>query len=359
MHKKTKKCRKLKFTFINSFRISTAIITLLNIIFLIMFYIKGITPLVIFNICVIILFLYFSVFYINKNIVLATIITFIECSIQTLFYVYFIGWGNGFYVYPLCLIPIIYFVTINILKKEKYGHILVILTFVIYQIAKIFSQGRMAQYEHMVMPINDILYMFNTISGSSIYAFLMYAFLSEMRDTQEALEEKNKALKDMANIDLLTGISNRRCMNDKIKEYVDKFKIDKKSFCIAICDIDNFKSINDTYGHDCGDMVLKMISQILMEESKKRDIEVCRWGGEEFLILIRDTIIGAERVCQKILDETRKQGIKYNNHYIKVTMTMGVAELNLKNDNIDEILKKADVNLYKGKTTTKNCVIID
>ena len=301
MDRNLKKDRRLKFTFLNSFRIAIVGATILHILFLVIFLIKGVIPLVIFNICSIILFIYFSIYYIKKNVVLATIISFIEVTAQTLFCTYYIGWDSGFYVYPLCMIPIIYFVTVNILKKEIYGHILVIATFIIYQLAKVFADYRIAQYEHTFIPINDELYKFNTVNASFLFAFLVYAFLSEMRDTQEALEDKNEILKDIANIDMLTGINNRRYMSDKLREESEMFKQNNKPFSIAICDIDDFKKINDIYGHDCGDIVLKEIANILKLVYKEYDIEICRWGGEEFLILLRETILEAEKICQIIL----------------------------------------------------------
>ena len=358
---KNKKNKKLKITFLLFFKICISLALVIHTMFSILFFVKGIKFLGIFNIFSSILYLYLSILLNNKNnsITLAVGATFIEVCIHMILCVYFIGWEGGFFVYPLCLIPATYFITINILKKDIYGHILIWSTFIIYQAAKIFADSRVAIYEENFKDISGIVYKINTLSACFIVSFLVYAFLYEMRDIQEDLKEKNKILNDMANLDMLTCINNRRSMNEKLKSEIDKFNIQNNNFCIAICDIDNFKGINDTYGHDCGDMVLKGIADILINNSKKYDIEVSRWGGEEFLILIRSSRKKASEICQNILNDIREHSLEYNNTNIKVTMTIGLGEFNIENNDIEKVLKDADVNLYKGKSTTKNCVVFD
>ncbi|WP_317367926.1 GGDEF domain-containing protein [uncultured Tyzzerella sp.] len=306
------------------------------------------------------MYIFFYLFYTEKYLVLTTMITFIEVSIHSILCVYFIGWQGGFYVYPLCLIPIIYFVSINILKKSIYGHIMAIATIVNYQLSENLSSNRIALFQEQFKVLDKPIYSFNTISASFLLAFLVCSFLYEMRYIQEDLEEMNEALKNIANIDPLTNISNRRFMNEKIKIQIEEFNKNLELFCIAICDIDNFKNVNDTYGHDCGDLVLKGMADIFIENSKKFNIDICRWGGEEFLILIKNSDINnAKFICEEILKDIRKFEILYKDELVKVTMTFGLSEFSLQNNDIEEVLKEADVNLYKGKSTTKNCVVIN
>lgn len=358
---KNKEDKKIKITFLLFFKICIFLALIINIMFSILFFIKKIKILGIFNIFSSILYLCLGL-YMNKNkssITLAVIVTFIEVCVHMLLCIYFIGWESGFFVYPLCMIPAIYFITTNIIKKDIYGHISIWSIFIIYQVAKIFADSRIAEYQKDFENISAIIYKFNTLSACFIISFLVYAFLYEMRAIQEDLKEKNNILNDMANLDMLTSLNNRRSMNEKLKNEIVKFNIENKNFCIAICDIDDFKSINDTYGHDCGDIVLKGMADILINNSKKYDIEVSRWGGEEFLILIRSNLLEASEICQSILDDIRKYSLEYNNYNIKITMTMGIGEFNLQNNDIEKVLKDADINLYKGKSTIKNCIVFD
>lgn len=354
------KLQKQKITFLSSFKVCIGLAAILHFIFSTIFFIKGVSVLVYFNIFSGIMYIFFYLYFIEKNLILSTIITFIEVSIHSILCVYFIGWQCGFYIYPLCLIPVIYFISINILKKNIYGHILSIVTLLNYQISERVSSSRIAMFQEDFKILDRSLYSFNTICASIFFVYLVYSFLYEMRFIQEDLESKNEILKNIANIDQLTNISNRRCMNENLKVHIEKFNKLKKAFSIAICDIDNFKKINDTYGHDCGDLVLKDIANIFIENSKQYDIDICRWGGEEFLILIKNSDIYTSKViCEKILNDIRQHELAYKDENIKVTMTFGLAEFNLENNDIERVLKQADVNLYKGKSTIKNCVVID
>ncbi|MBS5793501.1 MAG: GGDEF domain-containing protein [Clostridiales bacterium] len=354
------KLQKQKITFLSSFKVCIGLAAILHFIFSTIFFIKGVSVLVYFNIFSGIMYIFFYLYFIEKNLILSTIITFIEVSIHSVLCVYFIGWQCGFYIYPLCLIPVIYFISINILKKNIYGHILSIVTLLNYQISEKVSSSRIAMFQEDFKILDRPLYSFNTICASIFFVYLVYSFLYEMRFIQEDLESKNEILKNIANIDQLTNISNRRCMNENLKVHIEKFNKLKKAFSIAICDIDNFKKINDTYGHDCGDLVLKDIANIFIENSKQYDIDICRWGGEEFLILIKNSDIYTSKViCEKILNDIRQHELAYKDENIKVTMTFGLAEFNLENNDIERVLKQADVNLYKGKSTIKNCVVID
>ena len=120
-------------------------------------------------------------------------------------------------------------------------------------------------------------------------------------------------------------------------------------------DIDNFKKVNDTYGHDFGDEVLKAVAAALKKSTRDDDV-VCRWGGEEFLIAINGnrkiTIDVAERM-RTAVSEIR---IPAGNDVISVTMTFGVTE-SIPGFNADKLVGIADENLYKGKTSGKNKVV--
>ena len=353
------KLNETKFNFLIVFRIVLFMAFILHSLFLVFFYLTGIHILVIFNAISVFLYIYL-VCTIKGKLIYASILTYIEVYLHSILCVYLFGWIGGFYVYPLCLIPTMYFISINMMKKGKYGHIIALISMATYLYMRVFNAIRteLPPFQDVIQRFDLFLYVFNSASAAIVFIMLICSFLYEIRYAQEELENKNKILINIANIDALTEINNRRCMNEIIKKEVEKFYDSKEPFCIAICDIDNFKKINDTYGHDCGDIVLKNIADILKDSKNKSDIEVSRWGGEEFLILLKNGIKQAKKECEIILNRIRDYSLDYQDKHIKVTMTIGIAEFNEENDNIENVLKIADNNLYKGKRTTKNCIIV-
>ena len=163
------------------------------------------------------------------------------------------------------------------------------------------------------------------------------------------LYEKVKLL---ASIDHLTGLYNRRKMLELFEQEVKRVKRSRKTFTIAMADIDNFKGVNDTYGHECGDEVLKSVTSVFREECRESDY-ICRWGGEEFLLLFIDSDLpAAKKIAERILkrSEEKKNPCMEN---CPATLSMGITEYS--NDlNIEQLLQRADNALYKAKKNGKN-----
>lgn len=157
-----------------------------------------------------------------------------------------------------------------------------------------------------------------------------------------------------SNTDSLTGLYNRRYIMEKLKYELIR---NKSNFSIIIADIDFFKKVNDNFGHDCGDYVLKMISQSMQIVMRKTD-SVCRWGGEEFLILLPETKIeSAHILAQRIRVIIEGQIMEYEGVQVSITMTFGVT-VNKDNEMIRDTIKRADKALYEGKKQGRNCVIL-
>ena len=151
--------------------------------------------------------------------------------------------------------------------------------------------------------------------------------------------------------DNLTGIYNRNYMN----KHISKLNQDNKHFCIAIMDIDHFKSVNDTYGHDFGDVVLKEVSNFVRRRLEKND-EIYRWGGEEFvMIFIEQELDYIEGKLNNIREELSTYEIKHNNTSLKITASIGVAKYKI-GSALEEELKKADKCLYFCKENGRNRV---
>lgn len=121
-------------------------------------------------------------------------------------------------------------------------------------------------------------------------------------------------------------------------------------------DIDFFKKINDNYGHDTGDAVIKRISEILLEQTREHDI-VGRLGGEEFgVLLINSELEEVIKVAQRIRMAVEKETILHNNHTINATISMGISIKDKETTNFKEFIKSADLNLYKAKESGRNRV---
>ncbi len=167
--------------------------------------------------------------------------------------------------------------------------------------------------------------------------------------------EMHRSLRDMMDKDALTKLFNRSSASRKLDLIRSHYQNDGKPYSLAIGDIDFFKKVNDTYGHDAGDLVLVTVSNILQKHLKPLGF-VARWGGEEF-ILVFDRMQGkeAEQYLWKILEELRATEIEYSGLIIKVTMSFGVVcapDLDQ-----DSLVKMADDRLYYAKENGRNRVV--
>ena len=179
---------------------------------------------------------------------------------------------------------------------------------------------------------------------------------SKLEKANIKLEQAKEKLEKIARTDPLTHLSNRRDILEKMNYEKDRFERNAKPFTIVISDIDDFKSINDNYGHYCGDYVLKTISKLFTTSLRKQDI-CARWGGEEFLLFLPETNLkGGLTISEKIREEIANTKIKYKDVTLKISMTFGVCVYNQLVD-INKCISKADKALYKGKHSGKNKVL--
>ena len=187
----------------------------------------------------------------------------------------------------------------------------------------------------------------------------------ELLKTTEELEASNlkliqaqEELIKLASTDSLTGLYNRRRSMETLQDQQTRFTRNKQAFSFVIADIDDFKSINDNYGHLCGDFILKEISRIFTELLRNQDT-AGRWGGEEFNILLPETDKqGAEIVVEKLRAHISTQKFVYDDNTINVSMTFGISEYSSADLSIDELIRRADVALYEGKENGKDCVVV-
>ena len=160
-------------------------------------------------------------------------------------------------------------------------------------------------------------------------------------------------LEELANIDPLTGLFNRRCANT----YISKMVKQEQPFHIMMCDIDDFKKLNDSYGHDFGDIVLKNVSSIVQEEIAEHGYAF-RWGGEEILILCDSPEAETARsLAENIRGRLCTHTYHCHGEIVKSSLTIGVFPYS-PGDDIEKTISRADKNLYIGKGRGKNIVIM-
>jgi len=177
-------------------------------------------------------------------------------------------------------------------------------------------------------------------------------YVSVGSDITEVLK-KSEEYKELAYKDSLTQISNRLQFDTVIRRKLIFKNNHRDIFSIIMIDIDDFKYINDTYGHDKGDVVLKELSLITQEELRHDDL-FARWGGEEFVILIDDNVQNSQQIAQKIRIAIEK---KLTIESTNITVSLGVTELQ-QDDTYDTLFKRVDKALYKSKQIGKNKVTV-
>jgi diguanylate cyclase (GGDEF)-like protein/PAS domain S-box-containing protein len=171
------------------------------------------------------------------------------------------------------------------------------------------------------------------------------------------MAERLAQLEQLALLDPLTGLPNRRHLESHVYSRLEEFRRDGWAFGILFIDVDDFKLVNDRYGHDTGDRVLKMVARTLNANSRYFDI-VGRWGGEEFLGVIYNV---DQRKLQEISERWRllvEQSVLTDADSLRVTISIGASQVRA-GDTADSVLRRADSNLYKAKQSGKNRVCMD
>lgn len=183
---------------------------------------------------------------------------------------------------------------------------------------------------------------------------------TELHESNIKLKALNETLKDLSNKDPMTNTYNRRYFSEISQKYLTLSKRNSHNLSILILDIDYFKKINDSYGHNVGDKVIITLANCLKKYVRESDI-VSRFGGEEFVILLYNV---SEESTSQIAENIRKN-IEYLNittdkGNINFTVSIGVAYYDEIRDekNLDKTLTRADHALYKAKNSTRNTVII-
>lgn len=307
------------------------------------------------NIASVILYAFSFVLIRKDKIHVYITIAYLEVWIHLIFAVIYLGWDMGFQMYCFLLIPHIFFafyigaVRDRSLLTPIGASIIDVLTFLFVRLYTL---------------IHDPIYM-DLITGSQILLIYMFNLLVvfgglivNMTFFAGFAVKSEKELHELAEYDELTGLRNRRFIRKILDEVYIDFVQNGKLFAVAITDIDDFKIINDTYGHDAGDYVLQIVGNCFKETAPDNAC-IGRWGGEEFIVVFHEDDCGYDQCCSNI-DKIRRKietyPIVYDENEIAITITAGIA-LYEEGMSITDIVRAADARLYRGKSDGKNITI--
>lgn len=202
-------------------------------------------------------------------------------------------------------------------------------------------------------PLAEIKFLANFI-GLSLFAIGLDYFRHRMQATMVSL---NRSIHEVAHRDQLTGLANRREMDERLQQLWREYRQSGALFSVILCDVDDFKSFNDQYGHDFGDRIIVKVGQRLQYALRGNDL-VARWGGDEFLVLLpgqnsRSAALIGERLRRRIAETS----LTSKGQEVHLTISAGVACADSVTE-LADLLKQADAGLYQAKNMGKDRLVI-
>lgn len=260
-----------------------------------------------------------------------------------------LGWDYGFQNIILALISVSFFT--NALGKT-FGYVTAVLQGLAYVFLYFLSQD-LPNINSTIEA--DIIYIFNFFLV--VFALVIASNILKIFNTMVYLNMiyKQQELELIANKDHLTGLPNRRAFHSVLESNTLNLK---RHISVAVADLDDFKKVNDRYGHSSGDEVLKVVANIFRTSLRKQDYAF-RLGGEEFLIILTDTnFSNSDFILNRIREKIYTHTFEFGEDKVKISMTFGFVSVFVNNDlDMQYITNEADDMLAKGKRSGKNCVL--
>lgn len=293
-----------------------------------------------------ILFIYTYFSRTTPSIILFMLFTFV----WTLSMIPCFGWSAGMQNYFILILMLCFF-ALHLRTSIKFLYAGFVL---IFRIITIGIFGGIKPALDISSTCDKLLQITNITAVFLSIIIISYIFSKTENEAESKLMKYNDRLLKAANSDQLTGLPNRR----GVMQYLNGLKDLSDYHCVSVAmgDIDFFKKVNDTYGHDAGDEVLKAVAKTMVDNCRNTAF-ISRWGGEEFLLIFPDcngdqAFIVLERLRTKI----QKEAIIVGDNNIKITMTFGLTEYNYNKDE-ELAIKEADEKLYMGKSNGRNQVV--
>jgi diguanylate cyclase (GGDEF)-like protein len=285
-------------------------------------------------------------------------VTVAEIIINAFLCTVFLGQGCGIALFVLVIPANSYFFAYH-MRKNNFGHLNPLIPTLIALAAAFFihlSSNDFAAYNvHISDTLERSVYAFNLVLFFAASIFIMLAFFASINAFEHELELSNAQLDRAASTDFLTGLLNRGSLIKCFEDFKNDYEKSRTPFCAVIGDIDDFKNINDNYGHGAGDAVIVAAADMMNARLSEADA-ICRWGGEEFLILMHNCRSESAKLQLDMLrSEITKINVETDKGRTKFTMTFGVSDYT--GGTLDDFVKVADERLYYGKAHGKNTVV--
>lgn len=253
-----------------------------------------------------------------------------------------LGWASGFHNLLLMFVP-----AVIISSPRRLG-----MAFVLAMTVFLSSLLAISLYLGPLAPIADHHLQF---LGWANFVLFVAMFSGTADYYRGKLVKAERELQSLATTDPLTGLSNRRHFEQMAEAALARARRAGSAYCVAILDIDRFKSINDSHGHHVGDRVLVAVSETLRTCVRETDL-LARWGGEEFVLLMPDTLAeGALALAERIRDAVEAGAMPHAGSVIRFTLSAGLTQAQA-NDDLDAALTRADKALYRSKESGRNRV---
>ncbi|MFW5742174.1 MAG: GGDEF domain-containing protein [Spirochaetota bacterium] len=310
----------------------------------------GVQPLVWFNVGSCIAYAVACVAARREHLHLALAIGLVEVAAHSWFATSILGFASGFHIYALGLIPLAMTFEPWALRVRVGLAAVLVLNYLALAVV-----GHTV-FEHGDGIIVDAFCYGNFTVGAIVLAALSYYYVIAVTHAEKALVRQNEDLNSLSRTDQLTQLPNRRhALEWLVHEHARAQRYGSVA-TICIGDLDDFKRINDRYGHDAGDGVLARVADVIRTTVRKQDV-TARWGGEEFLILLPDTdreggIVAMEKVRAAVSAER----FVWDGTAVDVSITIGLSEL-CATCGLDEALRRADEALYRGKDEGRDTVV--
>lgn len=346
----------------SKYRIMCLAAAFIHLIFCIVMGVIGANVLCYYNVFVVYLYCFMGIILTNrKKFRLIMVMFFVEVELHSTLASLLLGWEWGFMLYTIALIPAAFYLANSLANRSKhiaYAISLSAFVIVVYFVASLIQPHVKPLYDWIDNPVaKEGMRFFNILIAFLLQLAFSALFALETKYMEQLLEKENVKLGIEASYDPLTRLLNRRSMTRFMSDELELSNDTPQKCCLVMLDIDDFKHINDTYGHDIGDKVLITLADLLTQEVRGGDY-TCRWGGEEFLLLIhgdkQETYFVADRIRRKLEETVMKN--KYDGSF-SVTATFGVAEYKDFMP-LRTIIDEADEKLYYGKNHGKNQVVM-